>query len=604
MNGLTLEEWRGLYAEGGSEPARILHTLRASLRADDPAWVHIVGESGLDAQLSALAERVAALGGDRAALPLYGVPFAVKDNIDVQGMPTTAGCPAYAYEPAAHAFAVARLVEAGAIVLGKTNLDQFATGLVGTRSPYGAVANAFDPTRVSGGSSSGSADVVARGIVPFSLGTDTAGSGRVPAGFNNIVGLKPTRGWLSTRGVVPACRSLDCVSVFALTVDDAELVARAAAGYDEDDPYSRQWPRGVPRREMGQHPRLAVPEHPEFHADAQAEAAWQATLARLRQAGVSLVPVDFSPMRELAKLLYEGPFVAERHASLGAFVERHPAEVDPVVAGIVRQAQAYTASELLQAEYLRMALKRRIERIFQRCDALLVPTAPTHPTLQDVRERPVAANAELGYYTNFVNLADCSALALPAGMRADGLPFGVTLVAPAWHDCALANFGRCWQQLAPWTLGATGRAMTRGAARAPSTPCEGFVRVAVAGAHLSGMPLNYQLVERDARLVERTTTAPAYRLYALTDTVPPKPGLARASGGAAIDVEVWDIPVGHFGSFVALVPAPLAIGTLELADGRCVKGFVCEPWVLAQARDITAFGGWRNYLDYLTAVPA
>lgn len=585
--GWTIKEWRDAYRSGDLTPRDALTALHAQLDGRDPAFIHVLAQEELAAQLDALEALPEA-----NTLPLHGVPYVVKDNIDVAGLPTTAACAEYAYIAKTDATCVARLRAAGAVVLAKTNLDQFATGLVGTRSPYGAVPNSFDAQYISGGSSSGSSVSVARGLVPFSLGTDTAGSGRVPAAFNNLVGLKPTRGRFSTTGVVPACRSLDCVSIFALNVEDAELVAGVMEGFDATDGYSRQAPAAatlLPAR-----PTFGIPASLPWFGDSQYQAAWEASLAKLREMGVDLVELDYSPMQQLAELLYGGPWVAERYAAVAEFMDAHGAQMNPVVHGILDQAQHFSATDTYRAEYRRADLARSIQLLMGSVDALLVPTTPRMPTLVEVEQDPVVVNSQLGTWTNFVNLADCAALALPAGMREDGLPFGITLIGAAWQDQSLAEFGRRWQAFAPWSAGATGRALPT---PAPATQVPaGHVRLAVVGAHLSGMPLNTQLTERHARFVESTFTAANYRLYALPNTTPPKPGLIRASEGAAIAVELWDVPVDLFGSFVALVPAPLGIGTLTLQDGREVKGFICEGAAVDGATDITHLGGWRAYI--------
>ncbi|MBX9329747.1 allophanate hydrolase, partial [Serratia marcescens] len=446
-----------------------------------------------------------------------------------------------------------------------------------------------------GGSSSGSASVVARGLVPFALGTDTAGSGRVPAGFNNIVGLKPTKGRLSNRGVVPACRLNDTVSVFALTVADAAQVAELASGFDEADPYSRLDPHTAPA-DIPAAPRFAIPAQLEFFGDVQAERAFHRALAQLQAGGATLEPLDFAPFRTLAEQLYYGPWVAERTVAIEQVLEASPQAIDPVVRGIVGNGLGYSACDAYKAEYLRAELARQIAQRLAPFDALVVPTAPTIRTLAEMAQEPVLFNSQFGTYTNFTNLADLSALALPGPLREDGLPAGITLIAPAWHDRALAAFGLRWQRQSALPLGATGRALPPQPAPAPSS---GHVRLAVVGAHLSGMPLNVQLTQRDAVRVEQTVTAPCYRLYALADTEPPKPGLARVAQGAAIRLELWDIPLARFGEFVAEIPAPLGIGTLLLADGRRVKGFICEAWALEGATDITEFGGWQPYVASL-----
>ncbi|BEM42204.1 allophanate hydrolase [Serratia marcescens] len=598
--GFTLSEWQHHYqtrpaGERLACASATIETLAAGLNPDDNAWLYLATPAQREQQYRQLAQLLAAVDGDLSRLPLFGVPFAIKDNIDVGGWPTSAACPAFTYQAAADATVVAHLRAAGAIALGKTNLDQFATGLVGTRSPYGAVVNSFDSRYVSGGSSSGSASVVARGLVPFALGTDTAGSGRVPAGFNNIVGLKPTKGRLSNRGVVPACRLNDTVSVFALTVADAAQVAELASGFDEADPYSRPDPHTAPA-DIPAAPRFAVPAQLEFFGDVQAERAFHRALAQLQAGGATLEPLDFAPFRTLAEQLYYGPWVAERTVAIEQVLEASPQAIDPVVRGIVGNGLGYSACDAYKAEYLRAELARQIAQRLAPFDALVVPTAPTIRTLAEMAQEPVLFNSQFGTYTNFTNLADLSALALPGPLRGDGLPAGITLIAPAWHDRALAAFGLRWQRQSALPLGATGRALPPQPAPAPSS---GHVRLAVVGAHLSGMPLNVQLTQRDAVRVEQTVTAPCYRLYALADTEPPKPGLARAAQGAAIRLELWDIPLARFGEFVAEIPAPLGIGTLLLADGRRVKGFICEAWALEGATDITEFGGWRDYLTSL-----
>lgn len=585
--GWTITEWREAYRSGDLTPRTALEQLHVQLDGQDPAFIHVLSTAELGAQLDALEALP-----DASQLPLYGIPYVVKDNIDVAGLPTTAACAEYAYTAKADSTCVARLRAAGAVVLAKTNLDQFATGLVGTRSPFGAVPNSFDSKYISGGSSSGSSVSVARGLVPFSLGTDTAGSGRVPAAFNNLVGLKPTRGRFSTTGVVPACRSLDCVSIFALNVADAEAVAGVMEGFDATDGYSRPAPAAASLLPVK--PRLGIPASLPWFGDSQYAAAWEASLAKLQALGVELVELDYTPMQQLAELLYGGPWVAERYAAVSEFMDAHADLMNSVVRGILAQAQNFTATDTYKAEYRRADLARTIQALMGSVDALVVPTTPRMPTLEEVEQDPVGVNSQLGTWTNFVNLADCSALALPAGLREDGLPFGITLIGGAWQDGSLAEFGRRWEAFAPWKAGATDRTLPAPvvATQAPA----GHVRLAVVGAHLSGMPLNTQLTERHARFVESTFTAGNYRLYALPNTTPPKPGLIRASEGAAIAVELWDVPVDLFGSFVALVPAPLGIGTLTLQDGREVKGFICEGAAVDGATDITHLGGWRAYI--------
>lgn len=590
--GWTLSDWRKAYQNRTLEPGQALEALRRHLSPRDPVWIYRVSAEELHAQVRQLAER-----GDRDSLPLYGIPFVIKDNLDAAGMPTTAACAEFSHLAETDAACVARLKAAGAILLAKTNLDQFATGLVGTRSPYGAVPNPFNPDHVSGGSSSGSAVAVSRGLVPFSLGTDTAGSGRVPAGFNNIVGLKPTCGRISTRGLVPACRSLDCVSVFALNVEDAQTVAHLMEGFDPEDAYSRPQPH--PARHFPARPRLAIPQQLDWFGDTESEAAWQRSLEGWEALGAELVPMDFTPMQRLAQLLYGGAWVAERLAAIGDFMAKQAEAMNPVVRGIIAQAEHFSASDAFSAEHQRAHWARRIQALMASVDALLVPTAPRLPRIDEVEADPVGINSQLGTWTNFVNLADASALALPAGFRSDGLPFGVTLIAPAWQDAALAELGLNWQNAQAPRRGATDLYLS--SSPFPTTPMAsnppvGHIRLAVVGAHLSGMPLNHQLTERHARLAGSRHTSADYRLYALPGTHPAKPGLMRVkNSGQAIALELWDMPLDQFGSFVALVPPPLGIGSLTLEDGSCVKGFICEPWAIEGAEDISDWGGWRAY---------
>lgn len=594
----TLPDWRKAYEQGAQPEVLLTNVLRA-MSADDPALISVLDEVGLQAALDELATLLDSVDGKRDRLPLYGIPFVVKDNIDAVGFETTAACPDFAYRPNKDATAVQLLKSAGAVLVGKANLDQFATGLVGTRSPYGSVPNAFDPSYVSGGSSSGSASLVARGLVPFSLGTDTAGSGRVPAALNNIIGLKATCGSLSIRGVVPACRSLDCVSIFALTLADADDVFQIAAQYDAEDPFSRPQPAAM-STDLGSRPRLAVPANPPWFGEERNADAWHQVLAQWERLPVDLVPVDFSPLWELAELLYEGPWIAERHAAVQDFMADKPDAMNSVVREIINQAHHFTATDYFQAYYRAAELRREIETLMQGIDALLVPSAPTFPTQQAVAEEPIKRNSELGVYTNFVNLSDMCALAVPAGFRTDGLPFGITLIGRTWQDRALQSLAGKWLATLPRKLGATGTSLsaTELPGKTLAEPPAGYIRVAVVGAHLTGMPLNGQLTERGAVLVEETKTDTCYRLHALANTTPPKPGLQRVGSGEgqAIIVELWDMPASQFGSFVALIPAPLGIGTLTLANGESVKGFICEGHGIDDAKDITAFGGWRAYV--------
>jgi allophanate hydrolase len=528
---------------------------------------------------------------------LWGVPMAVKDNIDVAGLPTTAACPAFAYSPAQDATAVARLRAEGAIIIGKTNLDQFATGLNGTRSPYGTPRNTLRSDLVPGGSSSGSASAVAAGIVPVALGTDTAGSGRVPAGLQNIVGLKPSVGLVPSAGVVPACRTLDCVSVFGLTVEDAWAILDVIAGLDPADPFSRVLPLGSP----GAAPpsiRLGVPlpADRDFAGDHAAETSFGMALERATALGAQIVPLDFTPFYETARLLYDGPWVAERWLAIRDLHERDPGAILPVIRQVIAGRPLPDAAAAFAARYRLAELSLAARATLKGVDALMVPTAPRPVTLAEMAADPIGANSLLGRYTNFVNLLDLCALAIPASLAGDGTAAGVTLIAPAGHDALLAAFGRALHAAAKLPLGATGRIMPP-APEWPPAAAPGAIEIAVVGAHLSGMPLNGELTSLGGAFIRATTTAAEYRLYALPGGPPMRPGLVRmAEGGGAIAVEVWSLPPEGFGRFVAGIPAPLGIGTLALADGTRVKGFLCEHVATQGARDITDYGGWRAFI--------
>ena len=526
-------------------------------------------------------------------LPLYGIPFVIKDNIDLAGVPTTAACPPFSYLPARSAFVVEKLLEAGAIPLGKTNLDQFATGLVGTRSPHGACRNSFNDEYVAGGSSSGSAVAVATGLASFSLGTDTAGSGRVPAAFNNLIGVKPSLGRLSTRGVVPACRSLDCVSIFALTVADAACVLDVAAGFDDEDPYSRDLGHvAIPGLRFG----VPRPEQLQFFGDAEFARLFAAAVARLESCGGTRVDVDFAPFLDAARLLYEGPWVAERYAAVGRFMQAHPDALLPVTAQIIAGGKHPTAVDAFEAEYRLKALERLSRSAWSQVDFMITPTAGTIYSIAAVEADPIRLNANLGYYTNFMNLFDLAGVAVPAGFRTDGLPFGVTLIGPRSSERALLALADTVHRSSAATLGATNSTLPPRSEEAPVLAA-GYVALAVCGAHMQGLPLNPQLRDRGAYLMERTRTSSSYRLMALPGGPPQRPGLIRtANGGAPIEIEVWAMPTEQLGSFVAGIPAPLGIGKVELQNGTQVSGFVCEGYAAAGAVDITEFGGWRAYI--------
>ncbi|ROT99436.1 allophanate hydrolase [Histidinibacterium lentulum] len=587
----------GAYAAGLS-PEEVI--------AEAYARIEAAGDRGIFLHLRPLAEVLAEAGAlppfDAEAMPLWGLPFAVKDNIDLAGCPTTAACPAYAYEPERDAFAVAALKAAGAIPLGKTNLDQFATGLVGVRSPHPPPKNAVDPAIVPGGSSSGSAVAVARGLVSFSLGTDTAGSGRVPAALNNIVGLKPTLGAISAMGVVPACRTLDTISVFALTVPDAWAVFRAAARFDPDDAHAR--PIAVPAPSAPPPVlRLGVPDAAtrEFFDDGAQAASFDAALARLAAGGAQIVELDFTPFYEVARMLYEGAWVAERLSVIEDLLESDPGAIHPVTRQIIGAGARLSAVDAFRGIYRLAELKRRAEPLLAGVDLLCVPTMPTFYSVADLEADPVGPNARLGTYTNFVNLMDMCGIAVPVAPRSDGRPGSVTLLGRRGEDALAAALAeRLHRETAP-VLGATGHPLPATPVAAPG-PGPGEIAIAVVGAHMSGLPLNHQLTSRGGRFLHTARTAPAYSLHALPGGPPFRPGLLRTRGGASIALEVWAMPVARFGELVSVVPAPLAIGTVELEDGTSVKGFLVEASGIEGAEDITAHGGWRAYLEAAEAV--
>ncbi|HKP94366.1 MAG TPA: allophanate hydrolase [Fibrobacteria bacterium] len=610
-----------------SEPANLFRALDEVKRRledypDPSVWISRVSWERISARASALVD-AARKGGEGARRhPLFGIPFAVKDNIDVEGMETTAACPAFAYKAAASASAVARLEAAGAILIGKTNMDQFATGLVGTRSPYGTVRNPFHAGYIAGGSSSGSAVAVAAGLVSFALGTDTAGSGRVPAGFNNVVGLKPTRGAVSAHGVFPACKSLDCVSVFALTCGDAFKVFDTCRGTDSRDAFSRAapWYRHrdsaafAPGKKTRFHFGVPDARHLEFFGDHGSRDLFRQAVDRMEKLGGISMEIPFAPFAEAARLLYQGPWLAERHAAFGEFLDGNPGEVLPVIREVMGKAKSPTAVEGFRAYYRLRELRAQAEGLFKGMDFLLTPTAPTQYKLEEVEADPLALNTRLGYYTNFVNLMDLCALAVPSGRKENGLPFGVTLIAPAFQEGLLASLAADFHAETGLSMGTTevavpkavavaGESGTSGAGGASGDPPpeasrqRTLTRLAVAGLHLSGQSLNPQLLDLGARLLGTFKTVPRYRLYALERRGRKFPGMVRQSeGGAAVLLEVWELTPAALGAFLENVKEPLCIGTVELDNGEKVKGFLCEPSGVEDAVEITAYGGWRAYL--------
>ena len=577
----------------GVSPAETVARTYARIREHDDSAVFIT----LRDEKMALVEAKTITAHLDPALPLYGVPFAVKDNIDVGGVPTTAACPDFAYMARADATCVARLRAAGAIPVGKTNLDQFATGLVGVRSPYGIPRNTFDPKVIPGGSSSGSGVAVAAGLVPFALGTDTAGSGRVPAGLNNIVGLKPSLGAISTVGLVPACRTLDCPSVFALTVDDAWAALAVMAGPDIADPYIRDRPIGS-LFPMPPSLRIGVPRKGQrvFFGDQVSAAQFDDAIERFESLGTTIEEIDIEPFYETARLLYEGPWVAERYHVVRKMIASSPQSMHPVTREIMLEGARPSAVDAFAAFYKLEDLRRVRDHIFRQIDVLLVPTAPTVYTVEQVLANPIQLNSRLGTYTNFVNLLDLCGLALPSGMRPDGIPFGITLLAPGGHDAMLSSLGRVFHADTRLPMGALDLPQPPLGALA-AAPAAGEIAICVVGAHMSGMALNGELKALGGRFLETAATVPDYRLFALSLAHPPRPGMLRvASGGASIALEVWALPAEGFGRFVAAVPSPLSIGSVRLSDGRSVKGFLVEADGVSGAKDISHFGGWRAFM--------
>lgn len=592
LTNIALPTLKAAYREQRITPRQLILEKRQQALAqnDNCAWIYLLDEQQLEPYLA----RLESLAPD--ALPLYGVPFAIKDNIDLAGIPTTAACEAFRYIPEESATVVAALIAAGAVPLGKTNLDQFATGLVGTRSPFGEVKNAFNPEYISGGSSAGSAVSTSLGQVSFALGTDTAGSGRVPAVLNNLIGHKPTRGLLSNTGMVRACRTLDCISIFALTAADAVAVLDVAAQFDAEDEYSRHNTAANRQRYFSEVPSgsftFGVPDQLDFQGNPETEQLFADAVQTLQQLGGEPVTVEIAPFLEVARLLYEGPWVSERWLATEGV---NPDDMLPVIREIISGADGKTAAYAFRAQYRLAALKRVCDQAMAGMDFLLTPTMPTLYTREQLREEPIRRNSINGTYTNFVNLLDFSATAVPIGFTASGVPWGVTLVADACADIRLLSFAAQLQRAVNLPLGAASDPL-------PDTLVQGlpqlpaYVDVVVCGAHLQGQPLNWQLLERGAQLKELTQSANCYQLYALPDGK--RPAMTRVQqGGVAVEVEVWSMPTESFGSFVAGIPEPLGIGKVELKDGRWLSGFICDDYGLAGAVNISQFGSWRAYLQ-------
>jgi allophanate hydrolase len=594
---LSLGALRQAYESGRQTARELITELRqqALAQSDYNAWIHLLSEVELEPYLARLDSECI------DNLPLYGVPFAIKDNIDLANIPTTAACPDFTYTPDESAVVVATLIAAGAVPLGKTNLDQFATGLVGVRSPYGEGKNSLNPDYVSGGSSAGSAIATALGQVSFALGTDTAGSGRVPAVFNNLIGHKPSKGLLSNRGLVPACRSLDCISLMTLNCEDAAALMDIVAQYDPEDTYSRPNPHFNRARYFGGHPSdsfcFAIPAEPFFAGNRETQALFEHSVERLCALGGEVKRIDFEPFEEAARLLYEGPWVCERALATEGV---QASKMLPVIAEIISQAQSKSGTDAFAAQYRLAELKRHCNSLIAEFDFVLTPTCPTQFTRAELAEQPIARNSVLGTYTNFVNLLDYAATAVPVGFTRCGVGWGVTLFAHAFSDIKLLTYANLLHRDCALSLGATGiKAPPRTATPGPQAPSE-TVELVVCGAHLEGQPLNWQLTERGGTRLAQIYSAPAYQLYALSDGK--RPGMVRnEEQGAAIEVEVWSLPMDSLGSFVAAIPSPLGIGKVELEDGRWLSGFICEASGLINAIDITAFGGWRAWRAHKTA---
>lgn len=581
------------YAKGSFSVSDVIEeALRRIETSDSAIWISVESRVNLLKQAHALESRGA------TDLPLYGIPFAVKDNIDVQNLPTTAACPDYKRFAAKDATIVAQLRAAGAIPIGKTNLDQFATGLVGVRSPYGIPRNAFNPEYIPGGSSSGSAVSVALGLVSFSLGTDTAGSGRVPACFNNLIGLKPSRGLFSNTGLVPACKSLDCISIFSLNASDAQAAFQVAAKFDETDPYARKRPNELDTTKRIARPNMRfgvpLPTQLKFFGNDEYQNLYLAAVKRLESLGYEGVAINIEPMLAAAKLLYEGPWVAERYWAIQELIENSPESLHPTTRAIIEKGIDHSAVNTFDALYKLQALKRQAASIWENIDFLLTPTAGTHYTIAEVEANPIELNSNLGYYTNFMNLLDLSSVATPTGFTKKGMPFGITLIGQAFEDEKLLSVAHELQVASDLSLG------TSETKYFPDLKKPKFdsMPIAVCGAHLSGLPLNHQLTDLGATLAQVSKSKACYRLYALAGTTPPKPGMIRNDkNGAAIEVEIWDLPKTQWATFIAGIPSPLGIGNIELEDGSIVKGFSCEAWATQDAEDVTEFGGWRAYLN-------
>lgn len=588
---LDLQSLQKAYRSGELTPETVLADISELIRThvDNPIWTHVL----FDSELRPYFERLKKY--DPSELPLYGIPFAIKDNIDLAHVMTTAACPEFAYMSKQSAFVVKQLIEAGAIPVGKTNLDQFATGLVGTRSPYGACSNSFNKEYISGGSSSGSALAVALGMATFALGTDTAGSGRVPASLNNILGVKPSKGILSTDGVVPACRSLDCVSIFALSSQDAEKVLSVSIEYDDGDPFARVYDKAPTRLVRSFTFGVLNKESRQFFGNTEAEKLYEESIERMISIGGEAIEFDYSVFNETALLLYNGPWVAERYAAVGDFIKNNPDDVYPVTKDIILGGAEYQAAEAFSSFYKLQELKKSADVIVENTDFLLLPTNGTTYRKNEIEEEPILYNSNLGYYTNFMNLLDYSGLAVPSGFYSNGIPFGVTLVGKVFADHQLLSFAKKYEGATRLNAGATSFRVNIEETDFVDS-MEEYTTLAVCGAHMRELPLNLQLISLGAEFIEEVKSAPEYRFYALTYLDPVRPGMVKSSAGKSIDLELWALPTKEVGNFLAMIKAPLGLGTVSLIDGREVTGFVCESYVSDLADDITDIGSWREYL--------
>lgn len=553
---LTIGWIKQAYAKQVLTPKELIEEMikRAKTQEEKNIWIVPPTEEAIQPYLDALPK-------EREQYPLWGIPFAIKDNIDLAGVPTTAACPDFSYIPKENATVVEKLIKAGAIPIGKTNLDQFATGLVGTRSPYGEVHNAYQPEMISGGSSSGSAVSVALGLAAFALGTDTAGSGRVPAMLNTLVGWKPPVGSWSSKGVVPACASLDCVTVFAKKMEDVELVNSIAKGFDAECCWSKTFQekgKTLPKK-------VYIPkEEPEFYGDFKEiyRQKWNACIKRIKGLGILVEELDMNMFQKAALILYEGAYVAERWEDLKEFVEANPGKTFPVTETILRSGEKKenTAAKLFGDLHQLQQYKAKA-RLLLEDSVMIMPTAGGSFTREQVRRDPIETNSKMGLYTNHCNLLDLTAIAVPENSSDRTYPFGITIFGRSDSENLVLAFGEAFL-------------------------ASESIQLAVCGLHKKGYPLEYQLTELGAEWLGTAKTAKGYHLYEL-DTEPKKPGMVyQGDGETSIEVELYDIPKQKLGYFMELVKKPLYLGDIELEDKRTVKGFLCEAAAIVGAREI------------------